>query len=149
VRVNLFSDTQTRPTPAMREAMPDEVATSRSRATDRELPVVLAASRTLGKEAAVFIVPSGNDVHTSAATLVHCRPGDEILAHESAHIIAREAARMPPPSAVFQITPLKGPDGQFSPDAFRAALHPRTRYHPPQTLSAPSRRPYRRRHDLE
>jgi threonine aldolase len=30
--------------------------------------------------------------------------------------------------------PLAGADGQFSPEMFRAALHPRTRYQPPQTV---------------
>jgi len=34
----------------------------------------------------------------------------------------------------FQITPLPGADGQFSPDTFRRALHPRSRYQPPQTV---------------
>ena len=34
----------------------------------------------------------------------------------------------------FQITPLPGADGKFSPDTFRGALHPRSRYQPPQTL---------------
>ena len=36
--------------------------------------------------------------------------------------------------AEFQITPLTGDDGQFSPETFRAALHPRSRYQPPQTV---------------
>src|SRR6202007_1787003 len=30
--------------------------------------------------------------------------------------------------------PLKGDDGQFTPDTLRTALHPRTRYQPPQIL---------------
>jgi threonine aldolase len=68
-----------------------------------------------------------------AATLVHCRPGDEILAHATAHIIAREGGAHAALGG-FQITALPGPDGQFSPGAFRSALHPRTRYQPPQTL---------------
>ena len=36
-----------------------------------------------------MFMPSGTMCNV-AATLVHCRPGDEILAHETAHIIARE-----------------------------------------------------------
>jgi threonine aldolase len=62
-----------------------------------------------------------------------CRPGDEILAHESAHIIAREGGAHAALGG-FQITPLPGDDGQFSPQTFRAALHPRSRYQPPQTV---------------
>jgi threonine aldolase len=85
----------------------------------------------LGKEAAVFM-PSGTMCNV-AATLVHCRPGDEILAHASAHIIAREGGAHAALGG-FQITPLPGDDGQFTPETFRAALHPRSRYQPPQTV---------------
>ena len=77
-------------------------------------------------------MPSGTMCNV-AATLVHCRPGDEILAHETAHIIAREGGAHAALGG-FQITPLPGADGQFAPDTFRAALHPRTRYEPPQTV---------------
>ncbi|QWG15103.1 threonine aldolase family protein [Bradyrhizobium sediminis] len=132
VRINLLSDTQTRPTSGMREAI------ARAEVGDEQIgddPTVnLLCERVadlLGKEAAVFL-PSGTMCNVTA-TLVHCRPGDEILAHESAHIIAREGGAHAALGG-FQITPLKGPDGQFSPDALRAALHPRSRYQPPQTV---------------
>jgi threonine aldolase len=85
----------------------------------------------LGKQAAVFL-PSGTMCNV-AATLVHCRPGDEILAHETAHIIAREGGAHAALGG-FQIMPLEGADGKFTPDTFRAALHPRSRYQPPQTV---------------
>jgi threonine aldolase len=132
IRINLLSDTQTRPTPAMREAM------ARAEVGDEQIgddPTVnLLCERVadlLGKEAAVFM-PSGTMCNV-AATLVHCRPGDEILAHESAHIIAREGGAHAALGG-FQITPLAGADGQFTPDTFRKALHPRTRYQAPQTV---------------
>jgi threonine aldolase len=132
VRINLLSDTQTRPTPAMREAM------ARAEVGDEQIgddPTVnLLCERVaelLGKEAAVFM-PSGTMCNV-AATLSHCRPGDEILAHESAHIIAREGGAHAALGGL-QVTRLSGPDGQFSPATLRAALHPRTRYEPPQTV---------------
>jgi threonine aldolase len=132
VRINLLSDTQTRPTPGMREAM------ARAEVGDEQIgddPTVHALCERvavlLGKEAAVFM-PSGTMCNV-AATLVHCRPGDEILAHETAHIIAREGGAHAALGG-FQITPLQGEDGQFSPETFRAALHPRSRYQPPQTV---------------
>ena len=132
VRINLLSDTQTRPTPAMREAM------ARADVGDEQIgddPTVnLLCERVadlLGKEAAVFM-PSGTMCNV-AATLAWCRPGDEILAHVSAHIIAREGGAQAALGG-FQITPLTGDDGQFSPETFRAALHPRSRYQPPQTV---------------
>src|SRR6202171_6752698 len=132
VRINLLSDTQTRPTPAMREAI------ARAEVGDEQLgddpSVNMACERVadlLGKQAAVFM-PSGTMCNV-AATLTHCRPGDEILAHETAHIIAREGGAHAALGG-FQITPLPGADGQFSPETFRANLHPRTRYQPPQTV---------------
>ena len=132
VRINLLSDTQTRPTPGMREAI------ARAEVGDEQIgddPTVnLLCERVadlLGKQAAVFM-PSGTMCNV-AATLVHCRPGDEILAHETAHIIAREGGAHAALGG-FQITPLSGADGQFSPDTFRGALHPRSRYQPPQTV---------------
>ena len=132
VRINLLSDTQTRPTPAMREAI------ARAEVGDEQIgddPTVnLLCERVadlLGKQAAVFM-PSGTMCNVSA-TLAHCRPGDEILAHETAHIIAREGGAHAALGG-FQITPLKGADGKFTPDTFRSALHPRSRYQPPQTV---------------
>ena len=53
--------------------------------------------------------------------------------HASAHIIAREGGAHAALGG-FQITPLPGDDGQFTPETFRAALHPRSRYQPPQTV---------------
>src|SRR6478672_4115018 len=115
VRVNLLSDTQTRPTPGMREAI------ARAEVGDEQIgddPSVNAlcerVAELLGKEAAVFM-PSGTMCNV-ASTLVHCRPGDEILAHETAHIIAREGGAHAALGG-FQIMPLLGRDGRFSPDA--------------------------------
>jgi threonine aldolase len=132
VRINLLSDTQTRPTPSMREAM------ARAEVGDEQIgddPTVNAlcerVAELLGKEAAVFM-PSGTMCNV-AATLVHCRAGDEILAHHTAHILSREGGAHAALGG-FQITGLRGDDGQFTPETFRAALHPRTRYEPPQTV---------------
>jgi threonine aldolase len=132
VRINLLSDTQTRPTPAMREAI------ARAEVGDEQIgddPTVNGlcerVADLLGKQAAVFM-PSGTMCNV-AATLVHCRPGDEILAHETAHLIAREGGAHAALGG-FQITALSGADGQFSADTLRKALHPRSRYQPPQTV---------------
>src|SRR6202453_705315 len=125
VRITLLSDTQTRPTQGMREAM------ARAEVGDEQIgddPTVnMLCERVadlLGKQAAVFM-PSGTMCNV-AATLVHCRPGDEILAHETSHILAREGGAHAALGG-FQITALPGTGGQVSPQTFRAALHPRTR----------------------
>ena len=89
IRINLLSDTQTRPTQAMRESM------ARAEVGDEQIgddPTVnLLCERVadlLGKEAAVFM-PSGTMCNV-AAILSHCRAGDEILAHPTAHILTSE-----------------------------------------------------------
>src|SRR3979490_1529616 len=132
VRINLLSDTQTRPTPAMREAMAKADVGDEQIGDDPTVNLLCErVADLLGKEAAVFM-PSGTMCNV-AATLSRCRPGDEILAHASAHIIAREGGAHAALGG-FQITALPGPDGKFTPDIFRSALHPRTRYQPPQTV---------------
>lgn len=132
IRINLLSDTQTRPTPAMREAM------ARAEVGDEQIgddPTVnLLCERVaalLGKDAAVFM-PSGTMCNVTA-TLARCRAGDEILAERTAHLIAREGGAHAALGG-FQIIPLDGRDGQFTLDTLRAALRPPTRYQPPQTL---------------
>jgi len=132
IRVNLLSDTQTRPTPAMREAMARAEVGDEQIGDDPTVHLLTArVADLLGKQAAV-LMPSGTMCNV-AATLVHCRPGDEILAHETAHIISREGGAHAALGG-FQIMPLKGNDGQFTPETLRAALHPRSRYQPPQTV---------------
>src|SRR3984885_3628008 len=132
VRINLLSDTQTRPTPAMRDAMAKAEVGDEQIGDDPTVNLLCErVADLLGKQAAVFM-PSGTMCNV-AATLVHCRSGDEILAHESAHILAREGGAHAALGG-FQITALTGADGQFTPETFRAALHPRTRYQPPQTI---------------
>src|ERR1700710_2757977 len=131
VRINLLSDTQTRPTPAMREAMARAEVGDEQIGDDPSVNLVCErVAELLGKQAAVFM-PSGTMCNV-AATLVHCRPGDEVLAHETAHIIAREGGAHAALGGL-QIARLPGTDGKFTLDTFRASLHPRTRYEPPQT----------------
>ena len=65
----------------------------------------------LGKEAAVFM-PSGT-MCNEVAILTQCRPGDEILAHPTAHITSSEGGA-PWALAGVQVTGLPGEGGQFS-----------------------------------
>ena len=132
VRINLLSDTQTRPSPGMRAAMASAEVGDEQIGDDPATNLLCErVADLLGKQAAVFM-PSGTMCNV-AATLSHCRPGDEILAHETAHIIAREGGAHAALGG-FQITRLPGADGKFTPDTFRAALHPRNRYEAPQTV---------------
>ena len=132
VRINLYSDTQTRPTPAMRQAMLRAEVGDEQAGTD---PTVTALcermAALLGKEAAVFL-PSGTMCNV-VAILTHCRSGEEVIAHQTAHILTSEGGAHAAFSGV-QIQPLPGPRGMFTAEQVRAAIRPRTRYAPPQRL---------------
>ncbi|HET9148247.1 MAG TPA: threonine aldolase family protein, partial [Acetobacteraceae bacterium] len=134
VRINLFSDTQTRPTRAMREAMMAAEVGDEQLGLDPTINELCArAAALLGKEAAIFL-PSGA-MCNSVAILTHCRPGDDIIAHESAHIIEAEGGA-PWALAGARVHGLPGPRGMFGPDALRATLRAPSRYSAPQTLLA-------------
>ena len=88
--IDLRSDTVTRPTPAMREAMfraelGDDVYGEDPSVNALEAQV---AAR-LGKEAGLF-VPSGCMANQIAVRL-HCRPGDELLCETGSHVVLWEA----------------------------------------------------------
>ena len=132
VRVNLYSDTQTRPTAAMKAAMMAADVGDEQAGLDptiNELCDRMAAL--MGKQAAMFL-PSGT-MCNEIAILTHCRPGDAVLAHHTAHILTAEGGA---PAALtgVQITGLDGEGGQFSPDTLAAAFNSGSRYDPPQTL---------------
>lgn len=132
VRINMLSDTQTKPTPAMREAMANAEVGDEQIGADPTINALCArVADLLGKEAAVFL-PSGTMCNV-AGILAHCLPGDEILAHETAHILTSEGG-VHAALGGFQITPLRGDGGQFSADALNAAFRQPSRYAPPQTL---------------
>ncbi len=112
--VDLRSDTVTRPTPAMLEAMfsapvgddvlGDDPSCNRLEAIAAELA---------GKEAALF-TPSGTMANQLA---IRCwtQPGDEVLMHEGAHPYNYEAAAAAVISGV-QIKTLPGPGGVLAPE---------------------------------
>ena len=125
-RIDLRSDTVTRPTPAMRRAMAEaEVGDD----VYREDPTVrrleeMAAER-LGKEAALF-VPSGV-MGNQIAVKVWTRPGQEVILEERSHIFDYEMAMMAAFSGV-QARPLAGRMGGLDVEDVRRALRPSTYY---------------------
>ena len=132
VRINLYSDTQTRPTPAMKEAMMRAEVGDEQHGDDPTVHALCDRMAALmGKEAAVFM-PSGTMCNV-AATLTHCRPGEEIIAHETAHILTSEGGAHAALGG-FQILPLKGARGMYSPDELRAHIRGKSRHTPTQRL---------------
>jgi threonine aldolase len=134
VRINLYSDTQTLPTAAMKEAMMRAELGDEQHGDDPTVHALCDRMAALmGKQAAVFM-PSGTMCNV-AATLTHCRPGDEIIAHETAHILTSEGGAHAALGG-FQILPLTGARGMFSTDALRAHIRGRSRHTPTQRLVA-------------
>ena len=130
--VNLYSDTQTKPTPGMKAAMMEaEVGDEQFGLDPTTNALAERMAALMGKEAAVFL-PSGT-MCNQIAILTHCRPGDEILAHETAHILTSEGGGAAALTGA-QITGLRGARGLFDAETVRAALRSKSRYSPPQTL---------------
>ena len=132
VRVNLYSDTQTRPTAAMKDAMMRAEVGDEQSGDDPTINALCDRMAALtGKEAAVFL-PSGT-MCNQIAIATHCRPGDEILAHEASHIVTNEGGG-PGALAGAVILGLRGPRGMFDVPTMQAAFRERRRNSPPQTL---------------
>jgi threonine aldolase len=130
--VNLYSDTQTRPTPAMREAIARaDVGDEQRRADPTVLALEERVAALLGHEAAVFL-PSGT-MCNEIAIRVHIRPGgDEILLGRDTHPLRFEGGA---PAAVSGavMTAVDGAAGMFGAEALDAAI----RAHPADDRYAP------------
>jgi threonine aldolase len=119
--IDLRSDTVTRPTPAMREAMAradvgDDVfgEDPTVRALEEEM------ARITGKEAALFV--TSGTMGNQLAIALQTRPGDEVVVGEGAHPIHYEGGAGAALSGV-QFT-LAGSGGLYSADDLAAALSP-------------------------
>ncbi len=89
-RIDLRSDTVTRPTPAMREAMAQAEVGDDVYGEDPSVNRLQElAARLLGKPAALF-VPSGT-MGNQASLRAVTRPGDIVLAGEGAHVLVYES----------------------------------------------------------
>ncbi len=132
IPIDLYSDTQTRPTPEMRRAMAEAEVGDEQRGEDPSVNRLCAEVATLlGKEAAVFL-PSGT-MCNEIALLVHCRPGDEIIADRTAHIIGAEAGG-PAVLASAMVRTIDGTHGVYGPDDVYAAVRDHMRHAPRSRL---------------
>ncbi len=129
--IDLRSDTVTKPTDEMREAM------ARAEVGDDvylEDPTVNhlqeRAAEILGKEAALF-VPSGT-MGNQVCLHIHTRPGQEVITEERAHIFNYEMAAMAALSGTIA-RPVRGEDGILDWPSIEAAIRPRSAYYVAQT----------------
>ena len=135
-RINLYSDTQTLPTPAMRQAMAAAEVGDEQLFDDPSVNALCArVAALLGQEAAVFL-PSGT-MCNEIAIRVHCRPGDEVIAEASSHILNFEGGGPAALSGV-QIAGLPGERGIYTAEQARAAIRDTHRYAPRSALTSSS-----------
>jgi threonine aldolase len=133
--IDLRSDTVTRPTPAMREAMAradvgDDVfgEDPTVRALEEEI------ARLTGKEAALF-VPSGT-MGNQLAIATQTRPGDDVVVGEGAHPVHYEAGAGAALSGVQFSVAGPGHGGFFTPEELEAAVQPPAYWTPRTSLVA-------------
>lgn len=129
--IDLRSDTVTKPTEEMREAM------ARAEVGDDvylEDPTVNKlqelAAEMLGKEAALF-VPSGT-MGNQICVRLHTSPGHEVITEERSHIFNYEMAAMAVVSGTIP-RPVRGEDGLLDWPSIEAAIRPRSAYYVAQT----------------
>lgn len=111
-RINLYSDTQTRPTPAMREAMARAAVGDEQRGEDPTTNALCQrVAELLGMEAALYL-PSGAMCNL-VALKTHTQPGDAVICERECHIIRAECGGAGLVSGVI-IDPLDSADGTFT-----------------------------------
>ena len=126
--IDLRSDTVTKPSAAMREAM---AAAEVGDDVYGEDPTVNRlqerVAEVLGKERSIF-VPSGT-MANQAALKAATQPGDEVICDRGAHILNFEAG-MPAVLSGLLLYPIDAPRGLMAPEQVAAAIRPEDHHYP-------------------
>ena len=118
--IDLYSDTKSKPSPAMRKAMAEAEVGDEQKYEDPTVERLRQrVCELLGKEDSVFL-PSGT-MANQIAIRVHCRLGDEVIADKTAHIINAESGGTAANAGVM-IRMLDGPNGVFTGEQVQAAI---------------------------
>ncbi len=130
--IDLRSDTMTRPTPQMRQAMADsEVGDDYYRDDPTVARLEAMSAERLGKEAGLLVLSGtmGNLV----AMLSLARNGESILVEERSHVYVNEAGNI---AGICSLTPrlFSAPDGIAKPGVIDAAVFPDYPLHPVSSL---------------
>ena len=130
--VELRSDTKTKPTLAMREAMfAAEVGDDVSGEDPTVNRLEELAAEMLGKEAALFV--ASGTMGNLVSVLTHCGRGEEVILGESSHIFVNEAGGMSALGGIFPHIIPNQPDGTLRLEEIESAIRaenihfPRTR----------------------
>ena len=127
-----YSDTQTRPTRAMREAaLTAPLGDERHHADPPTTELCERVADMLGMEAAVFL-PSGT-MCNEIAIAVHTRPGDEVICTRESHIIFAESGGPAALSGVM-MCPIDADRGMLTPEQLKAHIRPASSHAPRSRL---------------
>ena len=132
--IDLRSDTVTKPTQEMREAMfRAEVGDDVCREDPTVNKLEELAADILGKEASLFVTSGtqGNQI----AVLTHSKPGDEIILESESHIFYYEAGAVSALAGV-QTRTIQGNRGQMPVDEIRTAIRGNDIHFPNTSLIA-------------
>ena len=128
IKIDLYSDTVTQPTAPMRKFMSEAEVGDEQKFEDPTVNRLQErVAELLGKEVGLYL-PSGT-MCNQIAFRIHCRPGDEVLLHRSAHPVISEAGGLAALSSALP-TGLEARRGVFSAEQVRAAIRPLNRYAP-------------------
>src|SRR6185295_15608117 len=126
--IDLRSDTVTKPTPEMREAMAEAEVGDDVYGDDPTVNHLQEiAAQMMGKEAALF-VPSGT-MGNLLALLVHCQRGDEVIVGDQSHIYMNEAGGMSALGGIHPHPIKNQADGTLALDDIRAAIQTEDVHH--------------------
>jgi threonine aldolase len=130
-RVDLYSDTQTRPSPAMRQAIANAEVGDEQRGEDPTVNRLQdRVAELLGKARALFL-PSGT-MCNEIAYRVWTRPGDEVILDRTAHALHFETGG-PAALSGLMMRPLAGLRGVFDAAMVTAAVRARNDRHAPRS----------------
>ncbi len=133
--IDLRSDTVTKPTPAMRQAMYEaEVGDDVFGEDPTIIKLEQQAAAVTGKEAALYV--SSGTMANLVSLLSQTRAGDELLVGDRAHIVRSEAGGVSRLGGVLATTLPNQPDGGFDPELIPGAVRPDDMHQPRTTLLA-------------
>ncbi len=126
--IDLRSDTVTKPTPEMREAMAEaEVGDDVYMDDPTVNKLQEKATEMLGKEDSLF-VPSGT-MGNLLALLVHCQRGDEVIVGDKSHIYMNEAGGMSALGGIHPHPVMNQTDGTLALDDILASIQSEDVHH--------------------
>jgi len=126
--IDLYSDTMTKPTPAMRKCMAEAEVGDEQKGEDPTVNRLQdMVAELLGKEAAVYL-PSGT-MCNEISFAVWGHMGDEMILHRDAHPVHFEVGG-PAYLARLMLYPLDGPRGMFTAAQVEEAIRPESPHYP-------------------